>query len=142
MWLAKEYVEHPYMRALPMKDGFTSSVRSRHSAGAFEAVKTWVEGGGDRRFNVVKYGERRWMERLMPSDVQEAAASSHMPQHSLDISFGPQFPLRRLIRLFLAPGNVPDRIDGGVLALRIASFSAGLARRYSICRAAHITYLR
>lgn len=54
------------------KDGLTSSVKSRHSVGAFEAVKSWVEGGGDRRFSVVKYGARRWMERLMPSDVQES----------------------------------------------------------------------
>ena len=29
-----------------------------------------------------------------------------------------------------APGNFPGWIDGGVLALRISSFSAGLARRY------------
>lgn len=130
MWWEKEYVEHPYMRALPMKklnerfhdlvsnvlktteggkigmeiasggvewerylqhvlaeasarelpyplfldkryapdwtkDGFTSSVKSRHSAGAFEAVKAWAEGGGSRRFSVVKYGERKWMERFL-----------------------------------------------------------------------------
>ena len=132
MWWEKEYNEHPYMRALPMKDlnerfhdlalnllqtseggkvgmeiasvgvewgpymqhvlqeaiarerpyplfldkryapdwtkdGFASSVKSRHSAGAFEAVKAWVDGGGDGRFAVAKYGERRWMERFFDS---------------------------------------------------------------------------
>ena len=76
----------------------------------------------------------------MPSAVQESADSSRLPQYSLGINFGPQFPLRRLIRLFLAPGNFPGRIDGGVLALRIASFSAGLARRYIICVATHMMY--
>ncbi len=47
------------------KDGITSSVTSGHSVGAFEAVKAWADGGGDHRFTVAKYGERRWMERLL-----------------------------------------------------------------------------
>ena len=130
MWWEKEYAEHPYMRALPMKklnerfhdlmtnmlrisdggkvgivnasngvewvrylqhlfaeakarelpyplfldtryapdwsrDGFAPSVKSRHSAGAFEAVKAWAESGGKQRFSVVKYGEREFMERFL-----------------------------------------------------------------------------
>ena len=130
MWWEKEYVEHPYMRALPMKDlnerfhdlssnmlmisdggkvgiqiassgvewarylqhvhaeasvrelpfpffldkrhepdwsrdGLPSSVKSRHSASAFNAVKAWAEAGGDRQFSVVKYGKRGDMERFL-----------------------------------------------------------------------------
>ena len=41
------------------------------------------------------------------------------------------FPLSRLIRMPCAPGDFPGRMDGGVLASSISSFSAGLARRYS-----------
>ena len=130
MWWEKEYVEHPYMRALPMgdlnrrfhdlvpnalkiteggkvgleiasggvewgkylqhvlmeatmrelpyplfldkrhapdwsKDGFSSSVKTKHSSRAFEAVRKWVESGRGRRFSVVKYGEARFMEKFL-----------------------------------------------------------------------------
>ena len=129
MWWEKEYVEHPYMRALPMKDlngrfhdlvpnvlkitdggkvgmevasngvewgrymqhvlteasvrelpyplfldrryapdwsrdGLSSSVKGGHSSDVFDAVRTWAESGV-REFSVVKYGERRFMERFL-----------------------------------------------------------------------------
>ena len=145
MWWEKEYVEHPYMRELPMKDlnqrfhdivtnivktsedgkvgmevalsgvewlryqhhvlmeakarelpyplfldkrhardwnrdEFTSSVKGTHSAGAFQAVKAWAEGSGNHRFSVVKYGERRFMERFLRYGeilVRPSAAYNH-----------------------------------------------------------------
>lgn len=47
------------------KDGFTRSVKSRHSARAFKAVKAWDEACGNRQFSVVKYGKRGDMERFL-----------------------------------------------------------------------------
>ena len=47
------------------KDGFSSSVKSRHSRRAFDAVKAWADAGGDRQFSVVKYGEREHMEKFL-----------------------------------------------------------------------------
>ena len=129
-WWEKEYAEHRYMRALPMKDlnerwhdlmanmlsisdsgkigisisssgiewaryqqhltteaaarglpfphfldtryspdwnedGFTRSVKSRHSARAFQAFEAWDEEVGNREFSVVKYGKRGDMERFL-----------------------------------------------------------------------------
>ena len=130
MWWEKEYVEHPYMRALPMKDlncrfhdlvpnalkitkggkvgmeittgeiqwaryhqhifmeatrrelpyplfldkryapdwsrdGFSSSVKGRHSSRAYEAVKKWAESGPGSQFSVLKYGEKQFMEKIL-----------------------------------------------------------------------------
>ena len=130
MWWEKEYVEHPYMRALPMKDlncrfhdlvpnalkitkggkvgmeittgeiqwaryhqhifmeatrrelpyplfldkryapdwsrdGFSSSVKGRHSSRAYEAVKKWAESGPGSQFSVLKYGEKQFMEKFL-----------------------------------------------------------------------------
>ena len=47
------------------RDGLSSSVKSRHSASTFNAIKAWADAGGDRQFSVVKYGKRGDMERFL-----------------------------------------------------------------------------
>ena len=67
---------------------------------------------------------------LMPSDVPETVWPRAFPAHSLGIKFDGYFPPSTSIRSSLTPEKVPGRIDGGALASRIFSFSAGVARRY------------
>lgn len=52
--------------------------------------------------------------------------------YSAGSSFWPHVPFSSSIRLPFTPGKIPGRIDGGVVALRISSFSTGFARRRSI----------
>ena len=62
------------------KDGFSLSVKSGHSSGAFDTVKAWAKNGGDGRFTVVKYGERKFMERFLAHGemlVRPSAAFDH-----------------------------------------------------------------
>ena len=66
---------------------------------------------------------------LIPSEVPQQADSCGFSMDLLGINPDRHFPPRRLIRLSFAPGKAPGRIDGGALATRISSFSAGLARR-------------
>ena len=67
----------------------------------------------------------------MPSDYpQDAYAEAH-PAGFIRHNPSSHFPLSRLIRLSWAPGNLPGRMHGGLLASRISSFSARLARRFS-----------
>ena len=66
---------------------------------------------------------------LIPSEVPQQADSCGFSTELLGINPDRHFPPRRLIRLSFAPGKAPGRIDGGALATRISSFSAGLARR-------------
>ena len=66
----------------------------------------------------------------MPSDLRGTACPRRFRADSLGINSGSQFPPRTLIRLSFRPGKFPDRMEGGVLVSRIASFSAGLARTY------------
>ena len=67
----------------------------------------------------------------MPSDFpQDADSEGHTAGFTRHCPSS-HFPLSRLIRLSCAPGNFPGRMDGGVLASRISSFSAGLVRSYS-----------
>ena len=66
---------------------------------------------------------------LIPSEVPQQADSCGFSTDLLGINPDRHFPPRGLIRLSFAPGKVPGRIDGGALATRISSFSAGLARR-------------
>ena len=67
----------------------------------------------------------------MPSRLWKMADSCGYSSLSLGINFRRPRPPRTLIRLSVAPGKVPGRMEGGTLVSRIRSFSAGLARRYA-----------
>ena len=68
---------------------------------------------------------------VMPSEVQEPADLRGLRADLLGINSGRHFPPSKAMRLSCTPGKLPGRIDGGVLASRAFSFSAGLARRYT-----------
>ena len=68
---------------------------------------------------------------VMPSEGQEPADLRGLRADLLGIKSGRYLPRSKVIKLSCTPGKLPDRIDGGVLASRTSSFSAGLARRYT-----------
>ena len=68
---------------------------------------------------------------LIQSEVPQLADSHGLSADSLGINPDRHCPPRKLIRLSLAPGKSPGRMEGGALVSRISSFSAGLARRYA-----------
>ena len=68
---------------------------------------------------------------LMSSDVSGTAYLSRFSVLSLGINSGCHFAPSARNSSSFAPVKVPGRIDGGALAARIPSFSAGLARRYT-----------
>ena len=104
------------------------------------ARRSWARSGEHRglpvlppRYTVIEIAtgvNHGYLEQdLIPSEVPQQADSCGFSTDLLGINPDRHFPPRRLIRLSLAPGKAPGRIDGGALATRIPSFSAGLARR-------------
>ena len=104
------------------------------------ARRSWARSGEHRglpvlppRFTVIEIAtgvNHGYLEQdLIPSEVPQQADSCGFSMDLLGINPDRHFPPRRLIRLSFAPGKAPGRIDGGALATRISSFSAGLARR-------------
>ena len=68
---------------------------------------------------------------LMSSQVRKSSCSLGFSMDLLGINSMLQRPPSTRIKLSLAPWKVPGWMDGGVVASRIPSFSAGLARRYA-----------